>query len=137
VTVLEQISRLRLRAGQPSNESDLSALERLSGLKLPAAFRELWLTVGGCVVAAKIRAGNQVGQDVAEFWEAGAIIDKLREDRLPRVLPFGEDAWGNWFFIDELGAIGLVDWNANRVEPVSQSFDSFLDSLDPVSSPVG
>jgi hypothetical protein len=133
MTVAEQIARLKLRMGRPSEQADLARMEALSGLQLPVAFRELWSAVGGCVVAAKIRLGSQAGQDVAEFWEAGAIIDKLNDDRLPRVLPFGEDAWGNWFFIDERGAVGLVDWNANRVEPVTQSFDDFLNLLEPVS----
>lgn len=133
MTVPEQITRLKLRASAPSSHAELSEVEELSGLKLPAAFRELWSTVGGCIVGAKIVAGGQAGQNVTEFWDAHAIADKLKEERLPRVLPFAEDAWGNWFFIDELGAVCLVDWNANRVEQVSPTFGEFLDSLVPIS----
>lgn len=133
MTVSEQIARLKLRPGVPSSDSELSEVEELSGLTLPAPFRELWSSVGGCIVGAKILIGRQAGQNVAEFWDAGAIVEKLKEDRLPRVLPFGEDAWGNWFFLDEGGAVRLADWNANGVELVSPTFEEFLNELVPSS----
>jgi hypothetical protein len=131
MTVTEQIARLKLHSRSSSSEAELKKIEELSGLALSSSFRELWSAVGECIVGAKIRSGLQAGQDVCEFWGAGKIIEKLNEDRLSRVVPFGEDIWGNWFFIDETGSVKLVDWNANRVEPVSASLDQFLESLDP------
>jgi hypothetical protein len=130
MTVQEHIARLSLQGMSPSSHEQLEEIEERSGLTLPSSFRKLWSMVGGCTVSAKIRSGTQAGQDVREFWDAATIIDKLSEDRLPRVLPFGEDSWGNWFFVDEKGFVRLVDWNKEQVELVSASFDEFLDSVE-------
>ncbi len=101
MTIDEHIARLNLkRKLTGSSRQELEELEKLSGLSLPSSFRELWSATGGCTVGAKIRSGTQAGQDVCEFWDAQTIIEKLSEDRLPGVLPFGEDIWGNWFFVD-------------------------------------
>lgn len=134
MTLLEQIVRLKLQADAQGGDAELSEMEELSGLTLPAPFRELWPAIGGGIVAAKILVGSQAGQNVAEFWNARMIVERLKEDRLPRVLPFAEDAWGNWFFIDEIGAVRLVDWNENRVEQISPTFEDFLNTLVPISS---
>jgi hypothetical protein len=131
VTIDEHIARLKLqRDATGSSMQELEDLEKLSGLSLPPSFRELWSLVGGCTIGAKIRSGPQVGQDVCEFWDAQTIVEKLTEDRLPRVVPFGEDIWGNWFFVDSSGSVKLIDWTKNRIESVSPTFEQFLDSLE-------
>ena len=129
-----QIIRLRLTSTPESRstEAQLSEIELLSSLKLPITFRELWLTVGGASVNGYLVRGDYI-ERVATFWPAHRILDELNEGQDGRVVPFGDDYFGNWYYLqgenDESVTVRLVDWDKDTTTTVATSFEEFVRSL--------
>jgi len=131
----ELIQRLGIKAHSPATAGDLDRIEHRIGAPLPSSFRETWLSIGECGLAACVSLGPERGLTVMEFFGPARILQDL-DQFPPGVLPFGDDLMSNALLLtgvtkNATARVGLYVWNETKLFPIADSFAEFLSSLMP------